>query len=65
VFENRMLRRIFGPKRDGVTGRWRKVYNEELHNLYSSPSKIRIIKSRRMRWAEYVARMGEKRSMYR
>jgi hypothetical protein len=49
VFENRVLRRIFGPKRDGVTGGWRKLYNEELHNLYSSPSIIRIIKSRRMR----------------
>jgi hypothetical protein len=54
VFENRR-RRIFGPKRDGVTGGWRKLYNEELHNLYSSPSKIRIIKSRRMRWAGHVA----------
>jgi hypothetical protein len=51
VFENRVLRRIFGPKRDGVTGGWRKLYNKELHNLYSSPSIIRIIKSRRMRWA--------------
>jgi hypothetical protein len=65
VFENRVLRRIFGPKRDGVTGRWRKLYNEKLHNLYSSPSKIKIIKSRRMRWAEYVARMGEKRNVYK
>jgi hypothetical protein len=55
VFENRMLRRIFGPKRDGVTGGWIKLHNEELHNLYSSPSIIRIIKSRRMRWAGYVA----------
>jgi hypothetical protein len=60
-----MLRRIFGPKRDGVTGRWRKLHNEELHNLYSSPSIIRIIKSRRMRWAGHMARMGEKRNMYR
>jgi hypothetical protein len=51
VFENKVLRRIFGPKRDGVTGGWRKLHNEELHNLYSSPSIIRIIKSRRMRWA--------------
>jgi hypothetical protein len=51
VFENRVLRRIFVPKRDEVTGGWRKLYNEELHNLYSSPSIIRIIKSRRMRWA--------------
>jgi hypothetical protein len=65
VFENRALRRIFGPKRDEVTGGWRKLHNEELHNLYSSPSKIRIIKSRRMRWAGHVARMGEKRNVYR
>jgi hypothetical protein len=60
-----VLRRIFGPKRDGVTGGWRKLHNEELHNLYCSPSIIRIIKSRRMRWAGYVARMGEKRNVYR
>jgi hypothetical protein len=59
------LRRIFGPKRDGVTGGWRKLYNEELHNLYSSPSIIRIIKSKRMRWAGHVARIGEKRNVYR
>jgi hypothetical protein len=65
VFENRVLRRIFGPKRDGVMGGWRKMYNEELHNLYSSPNIIRIIKARRMRWAGHVARMGEKRNMYR
>jgi hypothetical protein len=65
VFENRVLRRIFGPKMDGVTGGWRKLHNEELHNLYSSPSIIRIITSRRMRWAEHVARMGEKRNVYR
>jgi hypothetical protein len=64
-FENRVLRRIFGPKRDGVTGGWRKLHNEELHNLYSSPSMIRIIKSRSMRWAGRVARMGEKRNVYR
>jgi hypothetical protein len=51
VFENRVLRRIFGPKRDEVTGEWRKLHNEELRDLYSSLSKIRIIKSRRMRWA--------------
>jgi hypothetical protein len=50
VFENRVLRRIFGPNRDEVTGGWRKLHNEELHNLYSSPSIIRMIKSRRMRW---------------
>jgi hypothetical protein len=55
LFENRVLRRIFGPKRDGVTGGWKKLHNEELHNLYSSPSIIRIIKSRRMRWAGLVA----------
>jgi hypothetical protein len=60
-----MLRRIFGSKRDGVTGGWRKLHNEELRNLYSSPSKIRIIKSKRMRWAGHVARMGEKRDVYR
>jgi hypothetical protein len=59
------LRRIFGPKRDGVTGGWRKLHNEELHNLYSSPSITRIIKSRRMRWAGHVARMGEERNVYR
>jgi hypothetical protein len=57
VFENRVLR-IFGPKRDEVTGGWRKLHNEELHNLYSSPSTIRMIKSRKMRWAGHVARMG-------
>jgi hypothetical protein len=58
VFENRVLRRIFGPKRDEVTGEWRKLHNEELNNLYSSPDIIRQVKSRRMRWAGYVARMG-------
>jgi hypothetical protein len=60
-----VLRRIFGPKRDGVSGGWRKLHNEELHNLYSSPSIIRIMKSRRMRWAGHVARMGEKRNVHR
>jgi hypothetical protein len=65
VFENRVLRRIFGPKRDEVTGDWRKLHNEELHNVYSSPSKIRVIKSRKMRWAGHAARMEEKRSAYR
>jgi hypothetical protein len=60
VFENRALRCIFEPKRDGVTGGWRKLHNEELHNVYSSSSIIRIIKPRRMRWAGHVARMGEK-----
>jgi hypothetical protein len=59
------LRRIFGPKRDEVTGDWRKLHNKELHNLYSSPSIIRMIKSRRMRWAGHVAQMGEKRNTYR
>jgi hypothetical protein len=58
VFENKVLRRIFGPKRDEVTGEWRKLHNEELHDLYPSPSIIRIIKSRRMGWAGHVARMG-------
>jgi hypothetical protein len=62
VFENRVLRRIFGPKRDEVKGGRRKLYNEELHNVYSSPSIIRMIRSRRMRWIGYVARMG--RSAY-
>jgi hypothetical protein len=65
VFENRVLRRIFGPKRDEVKGEWRKLHNKELHDLYSSPSIIRIIKSLRMRWAGHVARMGEKRNAYR
>jgi hypothetical protein len=64
MFENRVLRRIFGPKRDGVMGGWRKLHNEELHNLYSSPSIIRIMKSRMMRWAGHVARMEEKRNVY-
>jgi hypothetical protein len=58
VFENRVLRRIFGPKRDKVTGEWRKLHNEELCDLYSSPSIIRIIKWRKMRWASHVARNG-------
>jgi hypothetical protein len=65
VFENRVFRRMFGPKRDEVTGGWRKLHNEELHNLYSSPSIIRIIKSSWMRWAGHVARMMEKRNLYR
>jgi hypothetical protein len=62
VFGNRVLRRIFGPKKDEVTGEWRKLHDEELHDLYSSPSIIRIIKSRRMRWAGHVTRMGKKRN---
>jgi hypothetical protein len=65
VFEDRVLRRVFGPTRDGVTGGWRKLHNEELHNLYPSPRIVRIIKSRRMRWAGHVARMAVKRNMYR
>jgi hypothetical protein len=63
VFENRVLRRIFGPKRDEVTGEWWKLHNEELHNLYSSPDIIRQVKSRRMRWAGHVARMEEDRKV--
>jgi hypothetical protein len=65
VFENKVLRRIFGLKRDEVMGEWRKLHNKELHDLYSSPSIIRIIKSRRMRWVGHVARLGEKRNGYR
>jgi hypothetical protein len=60
VFENRVLRRIFGPKRDVVTGEWRKLHNEELHDLYPSSSIIRIIKSSRMKWTGHVARMGRR-----
>jgi hypothetical protein len=58
VFENRVWRRVFGPKRDEVTGEWRKLHNEELNDRYSSPNIVRVIKSRRMRWAGNVARMG-------
>jgi len=65
VYENRVLRRIFGPKRDEVTGEWRKLHNELLNNLYSSPNIVRMIKSRRMRWAGHVARMGEGSGVYR
>jgi hypothetical protein len=64
VFENRVLRRIFGPKRDEVTGGRRKLHNEQLHGLYSSPSIVRVIKARRMRWAGHVERMGEVRGAY-
>jgi hypothetical protein len=60
-----MLRRIFGPKRDEVTGKWRRLHNKELYALFSSPNIIRVIKSRRLRWAGHVARMGEKRGAYR
>jgi hypothetical protein len=65
VFENKVLRRILGPKRDEVTGGWRKLHNEEFRDLYTSPSIIGIFKSRRMRWAGHVALMGEKRNAYR
>jgi hypothetical protein len=65
VFENKVLRRIFGPKKDEVMGEWRKLHNEELRDLYSSPSIIRIIKSRRMGWRGHVVRIGEKRNAYR
>jgi hypothetical protein len=65
VLENRLLRRIFGPKRDEVTGDWRKLHNEELHNLYSLPDIIRMIKSRRMGWAGHIAHTGEKRNACR
>jgi len=65
VLENRVLRRILEPKRDKVRGDWRKLYNEELNDLYSSPSIIRVIKWRRMRWTGHVARMGKRSGMYR
>jgi hypothetical protein len=65
VFENKVLRRIFGPKRNDVTGEWRRLYNKELYTLYSSPNIIRVIKSRRLRWAGHVARMGDSRRSYR
>jgi hypothetical protein len=64
VFENRVLRRIFGLRRDEVTGGWRKLHNKELHGLYSSPGIARVIKARRMRWAGHVAHMGEVRGTY-
>jgi hypothetical protein len=65
VFENRVLRRIFGPKRDEVTGDWRRLHNEKRNDLYSSPTIIRVIKSRRLRWAGHVARMGDKSGAFR
>ena len=65
VFENRVLRRILGPKKDGVTGEWRKLHNEECNDLYFSPNIVRVIKSRRMRWAEHVARMEEGRGVHK
>jgi len=65
VFENRVLRRIFGPKRDEVIREWRKLHNEELNDLYCSPNIFRVTKSRRMRWVGYVAGMGERRGVYR
>jgi hypothetical protein len=64
VFENRVLRRIFGPKRK-EDGLWRKLHNDELHSLYSSPNIVRVITSRRMRWAGYMAHMGEEKDVYR
>jgi len=65
VFENMVLRRIFVPKRDEVTGEWRRLHNEELSDMYSSPNIVQVMKSRRMRWAGNVARMGEERGVYR
>jgi hypothetical protein len=65
VFENRVLRRIFGPKRGEVTEEWRRLHNKELYALYSSPNIIRVIKSKRLRWAGHMARMGEWRGAYR
>jgi len=65
VFENMVLRRIFGPRRDEVTGEWRRLHNEELNDLYTSSNIVRVIKSKRMRWDGHVARMGEERGVYR
>jgi hypothetical protein len=65
VFDNRVLRRIFGPKRDEKTGEWRKLHKEELNDLYSSPSNFWVIKSRRIRWVRHVARTGERKGVYR
>ena len=65
MFENRVLRRVFGPKRDEITGKWRKLHNEELNDLYSLPNNVRVVKSRWMRWAGHVERMGEGRGVHR
>jgi len=65
VFENRLLRRVFGPRRDEVTRKWRKLHNEELRDLYSLPNIVRVVKSRRMRWAGHMARMVEGRGVHR
>jgi hypothetical protein len=65
VFKNRVLRRVLGPKRDEVTGEWRKMHNEELNDLYSLPNIVRVVKSRRMTWAGHVTRMGEDRGVCR
>jgi len=65
VFENRVLRRVFGPKRDEITGEWKKLHNEEFSDLYSLPNIVRVVKSRRMRWPGHVARMGQGRGLHR
>ena len=65
MFEKRVLRRIFGPKRDGVTEKWRKLHNEELNDLYSSPNIVHVIKSRKIRWVRHAACMGKSRGVYR
>ena len=65
MFENRVLRRVFGPKREEVTGKWRKLHNEEFSDLYSLPNIVRVVKSRRMRWAGHRTRMGEGRGVHR
>ena len=65
VFENMVLRRIFGPRMEEVTGEWCRLHSEELNDLYSSPNIVRVVKSRRMRWAGHVARIGEERGLYR
>ena len=64
MFENRVLRRVFGSNRDEVTGEWRKLHNEELSDMYSLPNIVRVVKSRRMRWARHVARLGEGRGVH-